>query len=1095
MTDHVVLQEDRFEFPPEWRSLLLARRGDGVDHRYAIGSFAAVAELTERHRPALEEALSNAKTDPELARRAREHLDGRPDPAGTAAVAILVRRIEHHQADTATGMNNAKHPRGLDALTVIREHLDSWVSLHGTAFAVAAAVEDLATETAPSYVGKDWFVRPASHLNATKKINLWAHGDDGPIAALRRLVAAASDDEHARICALVAGHRDTPVKRIAAALLIPDRTDWATEALAEHLLPREGAQYERLTWSIVSAPEHVATMGRKAFEPYHLSRETVAEAIAGLGAAVLPLVVKTLGYKATSATDRRDLFAGVALLPTDEAMALLLDRIDDQHARTAAADGAARFPARAARLVAVRALAAPPLERARLGAVLAAHPDRNTAALPALAEAERATLAALTAETALPEAEPEQLPQVLIAPPWTNKRKPKAPSTIEGLASAPAQIVGRPGEFERAMAIEPDLVAWDEDEYWSNEGFERHLVGLSLADSGLAQLARKGPAVANDVVDMVHELPGSGGALVPVRSTAAAAVASHWLVRVKSGRGPALDWFDRHGLHAARLLVPEVFGPKPYQRASARAGLRLVSWRHGAEAVLEAVEPHGPEAVEGIAAILGGDPNQPLLNQPNPGYWADPDNLPPVRLKGRKTVLPRTAVVHLIGILSQWEHRVPYPGLAEAARHLDRASLAQFSLALAQLWIDARSPLEDAWVIPQLARFGGADAARLLEAQAPRWHARRPEWATAALDTLAALPAAIAFAPLYRLSRNAKKPEVRDRAATRCAAVAERLGADPETLADRDAPTLGLDGTPMLDYGPRAFRVNVDDRLNLSVTDADGKTRARPPKPGVKDDADTAADALARFRHLAKALPVESAYQCARMEDAMLNGRIWNAAEFTELTAHPVLGNLARRLLWFGETPTGPTGFRMAEDGSLADIDDKPFALEGDARVRLAHPALLGTDLTAWTQVFADYEVLQPFDQLARPGLTLNEAEATDGILYRFEGRTATFAALSEVLDWTLVGWGDHLPAGARSNWTRLFQRELPGGARLLAELDPSPDTSEPEPGERHRVLAIWFSATKNRRQGVPTLRGDALDPVHVSEILAGLSRATGLLH
>lgn len=48
-------------------------------------------------------------------------------------------------------------------------------------------------------------------------------------------------------------------------------------------------------------------------------------------------------------------------------------------------------------------------------------------------------------------------------------------------------------------------------------------------------------------------------------------------------------------------------------------------------------------------------------------------------------------------------------------------------------------------------------------------------------------------------------------------------------------------------------------------------------------------------------------------------------------------------------------------------------------------------------------------------------------------------------------------------------------------------------------MQSIWFSTTKNRNPGVPTLNGqdllDAVDPVLVSEIIAGLGRATGIHH
>ena len=45
----------------------------------------------------------------------------------------------------------------------------------------------------------------------------------------------------------------------------------------------------------------------------------------------------------------------------------------------------------------------------------------------------------------------------------------------------------------------------------------------------------------------------------------------------------------------------------------------------------------------------------------------------------------------------------------------------------------------------------------------------------------------------------------------------------------------------------------------------------------------------------------------------------------------------------------------------------------------------LGETLLAWSEVFADYEILQPFPQLSGPVLSLTEDERTALALTRFE--------------------------------------------------------------------------------------------------------------
>jgi len=79
---------------------------------------------------------------------------------------------------------------------------------------------------------------------------------------------------------------------------------------------------------------------------------------------------------------------------------------------------------------------------------------------------------------------------------------------------------------------------------------------------------------------------------------------------------------------------------------------------------------------------------------------------------------------------------------------------------------------------------------------------------------------------------------------------------------------------------------------------------------------------------------------------------------------------------------------RITEDRSLADVDDEPYPLGDDDVVGLAHPAALGDDTARWAEVFADYEILQPFPQLGRPT--------------RFDGVTVT---TTKVLTLDRRGW------------------------------------------------------------------------------------------
>src|SRR5262249_1344021 len=118
--------------------------------------------------------------------------------------------------------------------------------------------------------------------------------------------------------------------------------------------------------------------------------------------------------------------------------------------------------------------------------------------------------------------------------------------------------------------------------------------------------------------------------------------------------------------------------------------------------------------------------------------------------------------------------------------------------------------------------------------------------------------------------------------------------------------------------------------------------------------------------------------QITRLELAMCAQRRWKVADFTAfILKHPLIVHLARRLVWgvFDGNKLAHS-FRIAEDGSFASEADAAITLPKGAMIGRVHgwevpEALLGK----WGWVFADYEILQPFDQLGRQVFTPTDAE------------------------------------------------------------------------------------------------------------------------
>ncbi|BDH57789.1 DUF4132 domain-containing protein [Tsukamurella sp. PLM1] len=355
--------------------------------------------------------------------------------------------------------------------------------------------------------------------------------------------------------------------------------------------------------------------------------------------------------------------------------------------------------------------------------------------------------------------------------------------------------------------------------------------------------------------------------------------------------------------------------------------------------------------------------------------------------------------------------------------------------------------------------------------------------AVAGLGVLAAIGTDVALMQLHRISLRVKFKALKERAQERIAEIAEGLRLTTDELADRLVPDFGLaaDGTLVLDFGPRAFVVGFDEQLRPTIADDTGKPRKSLPKPAASDDAELAAAATKAFAALKKDVRTAASDQVARLEAALRAQRRWSAGDFrTYLLEHPLLVHLVRRLLW-GVYPdhdaaSAPsTAFRVAEDRTFADVDDETYNLPDDSVIGLVHPLHLDADvLAAWSEVFADYELLQPFPQLGRPVIALTEEQraASDLVAdFRVTAPTRAFLGL------TKAGWnrGAPMDAGVEEDmWIAAGER------RVTLGLDQGIVVGDPDAlGEEQTVTGITVD------EGV---FGD-LPAIAVSELLAALQR------
>ncbi|WP_205325436.1 DUF4132 domain-containing protein [Glycomyces sp. YM15] len=1103
---------DPVRLPDSWTAHLLPWRGKrlGPDIDTDATAPTQVAERIAHHRSRIETALRRPENK-RWADAALEHLDGSPSPEG-AAVVLNVAESGQYSGQIAPDRRNL--------------HLDAWLREHGLPFAAAATVGAMPLQS--------WFpdyrkIIADKHLGEIEPHHAawyWFYMRD-TIIRVRALLARASGSEYAAAVAAVGAHRTSPVRRIAAALLMPTELDWVAEACADQ---SAGVGFEWALRSMATTPEHVAAAKRPFIRKDALSEQTVAMLVDAMGVDALPVLGATLTQaEALTAAQRSLVLQAIGLLPGDAAPLFLIDHLRVPGTLNALFAMAALTPERVARAVAQRSRDAAPGLRVKLAGFARTAPGLLEAAAQDLESWHREAIAELVDDSLLvPSAPGEALPPLLVSPPWARKRAKRKEVVIEGLAPSLAdRLVWTEEERLRWAGLQEEDISWIQDGFWDNDiararkhsRFRDATYFFAWAPFDVAEeLLDKWDGSAEDphVIEIERMLGRFGlrvlerltphlkrgtsytPAIMPIQNLEAARLAADRLTRLKSLRPLARQWFVRHSAAAAHLLVPDALGSDKTLRRNAANALRHLIAVHGASVVVDAAKEYGDEAVAAIGALIDADPLDPgEIKIPKAPVWADPAMLPQVLLKDRETALPAESVRHLTTVLSLASPDSPYAGIDVVAETCDRDSLAAFSWALFELWIAADAPSKDGWALTQLTHFGGDDAVRELTPMVRAWPGQsQHKRAVAGLEVLGAIGTEAALRAIHGISEKVKFKALKEKATELIQMIAADLGLTTDQLGDRLVPDFGLGGPSeeggsalVLDYGPRQFKVGLDEQLKPFVTDMDGKPRKDLPKPGASDDAELAEAARKRFSQLKKDLRTVAKDQIGRLERAMIAGRSWTAAEFRAFFVdHPLTSHLARRLIWLAETDGTQAAFRIAEDKSLTDVEEEDFTLPEDATVSLIHPARLGTDLSVWGQILADYEILQPFDQLGRPVMAFTEEELATGRLTRFVGATVESVRLLGMTHW---GWQRAAPEDGGCEPGLCFP--LPGGGFVVLSLDPGIYAGNPAELPEQHVVGVClshiedYSAYERQGRSHPT----EIDPVSASEILIGLARIT----
>jgi hypothetical protein len=674
------------------------------------------------------------------------------------------------------------------------------------------------------------------------------------------------------------------------------------------------------------------------------------------------------------------------------------------------------------------------------------------------------------------------IPTVLASPPWLQPRPKRKARMLAALPYAERVVTTRGvhayRESEREEHCRGELAA-------ARRGERRAFVSvlhalpdeeaLATWNASEASWFHGGDYDAREVMAHMERLgvPAIEGLLRYARGKLPSAVLG--LSRVESprvapdlalvlakGKKAALaeKWFLTYPEAACVGLIPAALGADRTLASASGHALRYLADTGHLETIQASALRWGEDIAREVREVLEDD--QPARVPTLPAFV----QLDALTLTADGEALPRSARENL-ALMLRFTNVIPaYSGLRAVRAACDRASLREFAWGLFSQWLEADADPAHDWAITALGHLGDdALVARAIPLLRTWQFVRVASRSTKLLHAIALVGTDLAFAHLDHVARKGSAPLLRSNAQAAMERVAMRLRISPDELEDRRAPHLDLDARGRMAF-ENGWTASLDAHLKPIVFDAEGK----PRKAFVKGAA--AAD-VTRWKALQKNAKLVATSQIERFERAMTSERTWTAKAFREvILAHPLLMHLARRLVW--RDADGRT-FRVVEDATLADVNDAPFTLEA-AHVRVAHPVELGDALMAWSRVFADYEILQPFAQLGRATHALQDDERKGTQLRRFEGKRVPWETALRLLR---EGFDD-ASSGSRIHTLRaMFANRV----QLLVSLEPGLLRGDPRSNTEQRTTRVEVLGVDSLAQ---------LSPVMASEVLAKLSGLGG---
>ena len=585
--------------------------------------------------------------------------------------------------------------------------IDLWGGSRGLAFAFEAFIEycQLAGITERDFIAR--------------------HRQD--VLRLLELVRSAPDRDHDEVAAVAQRLREgepSAVARAVTTLVFPERPEWFW---ADPAAAGEGALAPTALLPSVTTVDQASALAEhlRALPHWEWNGDHAIELsyLRVAGPEALPFLMawcdsghqcppSLKGHRRPCRIHGRCLDL-IARIPSEAAMSVLVDWIERDGVSEYLHAAIQRFPRRALRILAETGATE---ETTRLLTMIAlADPGFARTEAPHLSPEARDRIEALLGESTFAAA-PVDLPEILAAPPWRDKKRKRVkPVVVEDLTPPSGITVAwLPGEREAWLnaygagwipeqgweSVLPEIIDGAED-----ENLATYFAAYAPEELVRAQLAAGWRPPMRQVTDRVrtfvakHELlalptvlsmnrfPAVRARLLqPFSSPEIAAIMVDGLARLRTVRTHAAAWLRRHPEDAVRSLVPTALGKPGKVRQNTVAALRMLD-ADGIDVVAIAQQTYGEDVATAAKEVLadrgfGAYPR----TVPQAPLWARAALLSEIRLKEGQAALPHSAAQAVVEMLMFSKPDAPYAGLELVKELCDTSSLAEFAWSLHEFW-------------------------------------------------------------------------------------------------------------------------------------------------------------------------------------------------------------------------------------------------------------------------------------------------------------------------------------------------------------------------------------------------------------------------